>query len=156
VRAFLAMALVVALLTACGGNTEAGADPAAARVERCVDRLLEHATPAGASEETLRRYTRETYCARFERRGWVYEDGALSIAAQTWLEEGVTCATARAGEPAQTVPCEQERPPGARELECALLRHVRKSEVVAYLERLQREGEVACDDGTPLDELGVP
>jgi hypothetical protein len=156
VRNFLTIALLTASLSACGAS---GADPtqaAAARVERCVDRLLERATHDGASEETLRRYARDTYCARFASHGWVYDDGALSIQAHRWLKQSGTCSTQAAGEPAQTVPCEQVRPPGQRELECALLRQVRRSEVEAYLGPLQREGVVKCDDGTPLDELGVP
>jgi hypothetical protein len=42
-----------------------------------------------------------------------------------------------------------------RILDCALLHHVRRSEVRDYVERLQREGAVECDDGAPLDDLGV-
>jgi hypothetical protein len=40
-------------------------------------------------------------------------------------------------------------------LDCALLHHVRAGEVRDYLERLRLESAVQCDDGTPLDELGV-
>ena len=151
-RASLAMAFLAAALTACGSSGETGGDPAATRVERCVDRLLERTATDGTSEEDLRRYARDTYCARFEEQGWVYDDGALRIAAQHWLEQGATCATETAGEPPETGPCEQVGSP----LDCALLRHVRRSEVAAYLEQLQRAGPVECDDGTPLDDLGVP
>ena len=151
-RVFLALALLSAALSACGSSGEARGGPASARVERCVDRLLESATTESTSQEGLRRYARDTYCARFERRGWVYDDGALKIDAQRWLEQGATCAAQASGEPAETVPCELVGP----RLDCALLRHVRRSEVAAYLEQLQRAGPVECDDGTPLDELGVP
>jgi hypothetical protein len=118
--------------------------------------LLERATAQDASDENARRYARDTYCARFETNGWIYEDGALSIAAHTWLEEAGTCATGSEGEPTKTVPCEQERRSGRQKLDCALLHTVRRSEVRDYVERLQREGSVECDDGTRLDNLGVP
>jgi hypothetical protein len=108
------------------------------------------------SKEIARRYIRRTYCARFEGEGWVYEDGALSIAAQTWLDHAGTCTTSKAGEPAKTVPCEPERRGGERIIECALLRVIRRNEVHDYIEQLRRKGPVACDDGTPISELGVP
>ena len=94
-----------------------------------------------------------TYCARFVRRGWVYEDGALSIGAQHWLENGQRCATAGEGEPPHTVSCQEQ---SGGEIECALLHVTRKSEVTAYLARLQQTHAVHCDDGTPLGDLGVP
>jgi hypothetical protein len=82
-------------VSACGSGTGGRRDAASTplpssaannRIERCVDRLLRGKKPANAVERTLvRRYVHDTYCARFEQNGWVYEDGALSIAAQTWL-----------------------------------------------------------------------
>jgi hypothetical protein len=154
--------LVFATASACGsaGSGRRGETPSAAssRVERCVDRLLRD-TPTGSStrEAATRRYAREAYCAPFEQRGWVYDDGALGIAVQTWLDRGATCASAREGEPARTVPCEPERSTGGvRTLDCALLRIVRRSEARAYVDRLATNGPVACDDGTALDRLGVP
>ena len=113
--------------------------------------MVSRATVSNASKEEVRRYIETTYCGRFERNGWVYEDGALNIAVQKWLQESETCATASAGEPARTVPCQETGP-----IECALLHHVRRSEVKAYIEELQRKGEVRCDDGTSVEELGVP
>lgn len=151
--AWVAVATFVAALAACGSGTSTSAT---GRIDSCVDRMLERATGADASGEAARRYTRDTYCARFEQDGWIYEDGALSIAAHAWLEEGASCATGAEGEPTRTVPCEEERRGGARVLDCALLHHVRDGEVGDYLERLRLEGAVECDDGTPLDELGVP
>ena len=127
---------------------------AIARIERCVDRLLQNATAQDASEEDLRRYTRDTYCARFERSGWIYEDGAMSIEAYIWLEESGTC-VASEGDPPGTCRA-RPKAPGPWVLDRALLRHIKRSEVRDYLERLQREGAVECDDGTPLDNLGVP
>ncbi len=141
--------VAAAVLGACGsGGGEA-------RVERCVDRLLS-AAPNDVRSDGARRYARETYCERFERNGWVHADGALRIAAHTWLETSGTCAVGSEGEPTRTVPCEDVRDPGPRRLECGLLRHVRQSEVRDYVARLRREGEAACDDGTALDTLGVP
>jgi len=161
----LAILLFAAALSACGSGSgdrrdeapsTANRSPATiSRIERCVDRLLQDATTRDASEEEeARRYARNTYCARFERKRWIYEDGALSIAAQTWLEEGARCATGGEGEPTRTVSCEEERRAGVRTLDCALLHIVRRSEVRDYIERLRSNGAVECDDGTALDELG--
>jgi hypothetical protein len=164
----MAIVLLAAALTACGSSSEGANDLAASderssaggrgRIERCIDRLLQNATPQEMNDEAARRYARKTYCARFERNGWIYDDGALTIAAHTSLEQGGTCAALRLreGELARTVPCEEVRPPGPRVLDCALLHHVRRSEVRDYIARLRREGAVECDDGTPLDNLGVP
>lgn len=150
-RAYVLLVLVAAGLSACGSSSDE------ARERACVDRLLQQATPQDARDEAARRYARETYCAPFERKGWVYEDGALKIAAQTWLEESARCAVGSEGEPTRTVPCEEEQTRmGRRRLDCGLLRHVRKSEVRTYVERLERKSAVECDDGTPLEELGVP
>ena len=164
-RAYLAIVLFAAALSACGSTTPkaredvpaAGHHSSAAsgRIDSCVDRLLQHAA-SDASAEAGRRYVRDTYCARFERNGWIYEDGALSIAAYSWLEKSGTCATATAGNPVRTVTCEEVGHLGPRVLDCALLRHVRTSEVRDYLGRLEHESAVECDDGTPLGNLGVP
>lgn len=173
VRFYVAVLIFAATVGACGsGNGGRRAEtpssvrtsPAAnSRVERCVDRLLEHATTQDLPDkEIARRYVRNTYCARFEEEGWIYEDGALRIAAQTWLEDGGTCARGGAGEPGgagkptATVPCEPERRGGVRMLECALLRIVRRSEVSDYIDQLRTKGAVECDDGTAISELGVP
>lgn len=127
------------------------------RIDRCVDRLLQDTTTQGAADkEAARRYARNTYCARFEQNGWIYDDGAVSIAVQTWLENGGKCAIASEGQPATTVSCAAERGGGVLILDCALLHVVRRSEVRGYIERLQTTGPVKCDDGTALDELGVP
>jgi hypothetical protein len=164
VRLFLAIALTSVLLAGCGESPEATEDAGASRsmepatrIERCVERLLRNASPRDFADERVRVYARTTYCEPFDAKGWVYDDGALSIATHTWAtrSSGV-CMTARPGGPARTVPCETLERPSPRRLECALLRHVRRSEVETYLERLQRTEAVQCDDGTPLDELGVP
>ena len=166
-RAPLAIVLVVAVVAGCGTSTGverdgaassgANASSAAAHISKCVDRLLTTSRASGGSEQQVRRYVRDTYCALFERNGWVYGDGALSIAVQKWLEKGGSCATGSSGEPTHTVPCSQTNPgKGTRVIDCALLHHVRRSEVIAYVANLRRDDEVQCDDGTPLDELGVP
>jgi hypothetical protein len=126
-------------------------------VQTCNDRFVERARAEGydADEEQLRRYVETTYCSRFAEQGWVYEDGTLSIAAYEWGQEGGECSMAEAGEPARSVPCDDlgEDPI----IDCALLHHVRRSEVRDYVEELRREERnVECDDGTPLDELGAP
>ena len=153
------------LATACAGEEKSGqarsADAATASspVERCTERLLRRVRPEDAERAEARRYVRVTYCARFAERGWVYDDGTLSIAAHRWLEESGSeeCASAAPGEPVETVPCEELEPAaGPRRIDCALLHHVRRSEVRSYLAQLRRERDVECDDGTPLAELGTP
>jgi hypothetical protein len=165
----MAIALLAAALTACGSSSKgtnmaasderSGAAGATARIERCVDRLLQNARPQDVTDEAAaRRYARETYCKRFEKNGWIYDDGVLAIGAHTALEQGgSTCAASRArvGEPAETVPCDEVMRPGPRILDCAVLHHVRRSEVRDYVDRLQQEGAVECDDGTSLDNLGA-
>ena len=183
---FVVVAMFALALTGCGATagdnpdkasatTEAPASASSA-VERCTERLLQGADIEELSEsekEAVRHYTEQTYCARFAERGWVHDDGTLSIEAHTWLEEGgeEECAEAEAvpegepAKPARTVPCEQVADEGDTIIgDCALLRHVRRSEVRRYLEELSRErgGEktglvrVECEDGTPLEELGAP
>jgi hypothetical protein len=152
VRACVVLVFVMLLLSGCGTERSSTAE---SRIERCIDRLVQHADTRKLSVEVLRRYARNAYCARFEQRGWIYDDGALSIRVQTVMKGHEACAVARPGESPRTVPC-QELSQGRTRIECALLRYVRRSEVTAYLERLESKGGVECDDGTPLSELGVP
>jgi hypothetical protein len=166
-RAWLASALFAFLLAGCGGTGGARTEGTAAdqqsvaahaRVERCTARFLERVEGADAGTDDTRRYVEVTYCAPFAERGWVYEDGTLSIAAHTWLIERSSgeCASAGDDQPAQTVPCEQLEPTGGIQvIDCAILHQVRRSEVRDYVERIQRSHEVECDDGTPLEELGA-
>jgi hypothetical protein len=162
VRLSLAVLILGMILSACGSGrsdeTPSSGPVAAIRIERCIDRLLRDTTTQNAAdEEETRRYVRTTYCARFEDNGWVYEDGAVSIAAQTWLDQGATCARGSEGEPTTTVPCEVERTTGGvQTLDCGLLHIVRRSEVRQYIGGLEVSGAVKCDDGTALDKLGVP
>ena len=150
-RVCFAVLILAAMVSACSSGK------ANSRVERCVDRLMQHArTQDLPNKEIARSYVRGTYCARFDGEGWVYEDGALRIGAQNWLDHGGTCSTASPGEPAKTVPCEPERRGGVRIIECALLRVTRRSEVRDYIEQLRTKGPVECDDGTAISELGVP
>ena len=104
-----------------------------------------------------RRYVERTYCGRFERRGWVHDDGTLSIDAHVWLVEGGSEECATAAEPggrSRPVPCEDEGP-GPETIECALLHHVPRTEVEEYVAELRRDREVTCDDGTPLGAIGA-
>jgi len=163
VRVCLAVLIVGATVSACGSErsdeTPSSAPRAAIRIEHCVDRLLWYATTRSAPDEAeARRYARRTYCARFEENSWVYEDGAVSISAQTWLDQGATCARGSEGEPTTTAPCDVERTTrGVETLDCALLHIIRRSEVREYIGRLEMNGAaVKCDDGTALDKLGVP
>lgn len=151
-RAFLATVLFASVLAGCGTHAGSQSD---ARINKCVDRLMHRATTNGSSEQEVRLYAKRTYCAPFERNGWVYGDGALSIAAQKWLDSGGTCATGNAGKPTQTVPCEPANRDATGTIDCAMLHFVRRTEVVAYVAKLQRDGDVHCDDGTPLEELGA-
>ena len=158
VRSLASLLICAATLTACGshGSRHAGpAPPSDSRVERCIDRLLAGTNAASAGRELVRRYTRDTYCNRFQQKGWIYRDGALKLAAQVWLQNG-TCAEGVAGQPAKVVPCKLERHGGVLTLDCGLLRVVRRSEVRSYLRGLQAGGPVVCDSGIPLARLGIP
>jgi hypothetical protein len=123
VRSTFVVAAVL-VLAGCGGES---------RVDACADRMLERVRPADArnvSEDDLRRYVETTYCERFADNGWVYEDGTLKLAAYRWASSG------------------GEDPV----LDCALLHHVRRDEVQAYVRRLDG---AECDDGTPVADLGA-
>jgi hypothetical protein len=155
----------VALGTAgCGASRDGGGptagEAAETRVERCTSRFLERLQAghgARVDPDDLRRYVATTYCAPFEARGWVYDDGSLGIDAHRWATEtGVECGEAGAGEPTRTVPCEvPEKEGGVFVLDCALLHYVRKSEVETYVEELRSQGDVECDDGTDVADLGA-
>jgi hypothetical protein len=167
----LAVALVVVVATGCssaaddaGREAKADDEPsvgAASRVERCTERFLRRVNfedVPKATRPALERYTEVTYCSRFERRGWVYADGRLSIDAHLWLEASGSqeCAVAAAGEEARAVPCEElDEGLGPQVLDCAILHHVRRTEVAKYVAKLQRRREVRCDDGTRLESLGA-
>jgi hypothetical protein len=154
----LAGALLASFLTACSfGGGESARPGATVRIESCVLRLSRAENRQVLTSE-VGRYARKTYCEPFEERGWIYDDGALRIAAYTWLTEGGTCATRTADgeEVTHPGPCDEADEPGPRMLDCALLHHVRRIEVHRYIKRLQREETVRCDDGTPVNELGVP
>ena len=163
IRSWSALLLLVALLSACGSNggnvesTGGGFNASGSRIKRCVDRLLENASaPNETMDARARRYARDTYCARFAKNGWIYSNGALSIAAQKWLDAGTTCVGSSPGSPATTMPCSDDSGGGIQTLDCALLHIVRRSEVKDYVRRLAQNGPVHCDDGTALDQLGVP
>lgn len=150
-RVCLAVLILCATASGCGSGSDETPSTAsrAIRIERCVDRLLQStATQNAADEESARRYARKTYCGRFDENGWVYDDGAVSIAARTWLDRGATCARGGEGEPTTTVPCEVERTAGGVEtLDCALLHIVRRSEVREYIGRREMNGAVDATTG---------
>jgi hypothetical protein len=166
VRTSLAIALFAVVLAGCGGNGASGSEGTATdqrlvasdeRVERCTNRFLDRVE--GTDSEKIRRYVEVTYCAPFAARGWVYDDGTLSIAAQSWLIDNGSreCESADDDQAAQTVPCDQlESTGGVLVIDCAILHQVRRSEVRDYIAQLQRTHEVECDDGTPLERLGAP
>jgi hypothetical protein len=168
VRTWLVIALFAVVLAGCGGTGASGSEGTATdqrsvaaneRVERCTERFLERVEGSDAVKDEARRYVEVTYCAPFAERGWVYEDGTLSIAAHSWLIEGSSeeCASAGDDEPVQTAPCDQLEPTdGTQVIDCAILQQVRRSEVRDYVEQLKRIHEVECDDGTPLAQLGAP
>lgn len=154
-RVFAVLMLAVGI-AGCGqsGDNDASSSE---RVDRCVERLVRNIPrDADTTEQELRQYVELAYCDQFEQAGFVYDDGALEIGAQEWLEQSGAeeCATAGSS---TTVPCDElQAPEGRRTIDCALLHHVRKREAQEYLEEVQARGEIECDDGTPLDELGVP
>ena len=143
--------LAAAALLLAAGCGSGSAEPAS-RVERCTERFLGRV--AESERQETRRYVETAYCAPFERRGWIYDDGTLKLEAHA--DSGSQeCATAEPGEGARTVPCEALEQESPDVLDCGLLHLVRRSEVKEYVEELQRTREVRCDDGTPLNELGA-
>jgi hypothetical protein len=148
--------------TGAGASDRAnGLSRVSARAERCTERFLERVKSEGSADpeaEEVRRYVESTYCTPFDRRGWVYEDGTLSIAAHTWLETSgkEVCQSAGLENIVTTMPCEKlDRGTRPTVIDCAMLHYVRRSEVRDYIERL-RTPDVECDDGTPLEVLGAP
>jgi hypothetical protein len=151
VTAIRLLAGALALLgsaAACG--SDGSGDVSSGRVDRCVARFVERVEELGRAwtgEISVEAYARRAYCVPLERRGWVHDDGTLSIRVVTASGSSV-CVSQAAGEPARTVPCEAERT-----LDCGLLHLVRRSEVQAYVATLPERAE--CDDGTPLGRLGA-
>ena len=142
------------LLAGCGGSDPETATPnSSSRVEKCVERFADRAE-GGATQE-VERYVRTAYCEPFEKRGWVHDDGTLTINAYV-DNTTVSCASAGQGEPSSTVPCErledQDDPPV---LDCGLLHLVRRSEVREYFASQRRKRGLRCDDGTPVTDLGA-
>jgi hypothetical protein len=157
-RYLAVLSICAAALTGCGSHARrATPEPTNSRVERCVDRLVAGSNAPSAGKELLRSYARDTYCHRFEQKGWIYEDGALKLAAQHSLVSGGTCAEGVVGQPAKVVPCKLKRSSsGVLTIDCGMLRFVRRSEVRNYLRRLEAGGPVACEENIPLAKLGVP
>jgi hypothetical protein len=157
---YLAVLLIGAgTLTACGSHAVRHVSPGPptnSRVERCVARLVAGSDTSVAGKEQTRHYILDSYCRPFEQRGWVYDDGALKLAAHLSVQNGGSCAEGVAGQPAKVVPCKLERSSnGVLTIDCGLLRFVRRSEVRTYLRRLQASGPVACEEGIALTKLGV-
>jgi hypothetical protein len=152
VRAALFAAVAALGLAACGSSGNASLSA------KCTDRLVARAERlgrVGSKKAEVRRYARVTYCDRFARKGWVYADGALSIDAQHWLEQGARCSTSTPGGKTVTTPCVDPRE-NPRLIDCGMLHFVRRREVRTYVAELQRSVTVICDDHTPLTALGVP
>jgi hypothetical protein len=149
VRVAVFTAVAVLALTGCGSKA------AASRAEACTNRFMDvvNQNDPRVTKAQLRHYVEVTYCNRFAREGWIYEDGALSIDAQRWLVDGARCSTSTTGGSTRTIPCEVVE---NGVMDCAMLRFVRRREVQAYIAELQRHESVTCDDGTPLTALGVP
>lgn len=81
--------IVVVVAAGCvsdgGGRVNASAENTS-RVERCTQRLLER--EHGAPTKEAERYVKVAYCMPFERRGWVYENGTVSIDAYLHVASG--------------------------------------------------------------------
>jgi hypothetical protein len=153
-RPRIALAAILLVVAGCGSGEDASVDAAAARVERCVERFLERTDSAELPEADLRRYVESVYCVPFERKGWIYDDGTLSIAAHA-ESESEECVQAESDGETETVPCEEPDGGGPLVLDCAILHLVRRDEVQEYVRQLEQSREVSCDDGTALDRLGA-
>jgi hypothetical protein len=137
--------VVLAMLAGVAAGCSSGAK-STSRVDRCVQRMTAKAHVEGQRAE-VEAYARGTYCEPLAAKGFVYADGTLSIGAQHWLVRGGTCATSEAGGTSRTVPCTE-----SGTIDCGMLRYVRRAEVRKYVRQV---GVTGCDDGTPLDQLGV-
>ena len=145
-RALSALALV-ALLAGCGSNGDEPSAGDGSPVEKCVERLAARLQDTKVADP--KGFARRSYCEPLDKQGLVHEDGTLKIPV---VQSGASlCAAPQPGEPVQTIPCNDI--PGPL-LDCGLLDLVRRAEAQAYIKKREEEGDVRCDDGTPLDELG--
>jgi len=154
VRIGLAIAVLLAL-TGCGGEKTAALPKveASPRAERCTQRILDRV--GGDNGPKARTYIAGVYCVPFDRKGWVYADGRLSIAAHLYVLKSGVCQEASGTPGGSTTTTECDPADLLDPLECAVLHYVRKNQVRAYIRKLQRKQSVSCDDGTPLDKLGA-
>jgi hypothetical protein len=155
-RAAIAIAVLLAVTGCSSGQKKAAQSDATttARIERCTQRFLDRVK--GYDRAQLRSYIETAYCGKFARKGWVYADGTLSIKAHLELVNGYACSAGEStpGGGTRTIPCDP-RAQALEPLECGILHNVRRAEVRAYIRKLKRTQKVRCDDGTPLDKLGV-
>ena len=153
ILAFVAAGLALASCSSADHPDQAaGSTSAAERIERCTDRLLGSSRPR--TGVLSRDYAKSAYCKPFEELGWVYDDGALSIATLEWTRQEEACASGGSDGETYDDCIVIELPSDPVVLDCALLRHVRRVEVERYIDRLGNRS-VECDDGTPLADLGV-
>ena len=157
-RIGLAIAVLLAL-TGCGGEKQA-AQPTievSPRAALCTQRILDRVS--GDNGDNARAYIERVYCVPFDRKGWVFADGRLSIAAHLYVLNSGTCEESTGSGSSTTTTSITTTPCDPADLldplECAVLHYVRKNEVRAYIRKLQRKQSVSCDDGTPLDTLGA-
>ena len=156
-RIGLAIAVLLAL-AGCGGEKKA-AQPTVEvtpRAEQCTQRILDRVS--GDNGPKARAYIETVYCVPFDRKGWVYADGTLSIAAHLYVLQSGVCSTETVGpggSTTTTMTTECDPTDLLDPLECAVLHYVRKDEVRTYIRKLKRTHSVSCDDGTPLDKLGA-
>ena len=149
--AVLVLFLVLSSVAVFVADLKGGGDEQAARVSSCVERVLAKPATGDRSGDELARYVRRAYCDPFARRGWVYSDGTLKLAAFT--ESGASqCQEASPGAAGETIPC-----PPETTLDCALLDLVRRREAQAYVASLARgtHDGVECDDGRSPASLGA-
>jgi hypothetical protein len=154
VRIGLAIAVLLAL-AGCGGEKTAALPKveASPRAERCTQRILDRVS--GDNGPKARTYIAGVYCVPFDRKGWVYADGRLSIAAHLYVLKSGVCQEASGTPGGSTTTTKCDPADLLDPLECAVLHYVRKDEVRTYIRKLKRTHSVSCDDGTPLDELGA-
>ena len=87
----------VLVVASCG--SESSRAPIAKAAAKCTNRLVRTVKPYPAPVAQTRRYVAVMYCRPFARKGWLYDDGALSIKAQLWAVHGYreTCMTSVPG-----------------------------------------------------------
>ena len=91
----IGLAIAVLLALAGCGDEKKTAQPTinvSPRAAQCTQRILDRVS--GDNGPKARAYIERVYCVPFDRKGWVYADGTLSIAAHLYVVNSGACQVA--------------------------------------------------------------